>query len=133
MTSIKTSLQARDEAAARKQEAINGLRSVVAIRDEIYAAIDAELGQYPQYKDHGRTWDLGFITRTVTTKRGTAFKRGDVVLYHRNDDLRQHGIEGPTAYSVRNGIDTALDDDMVEPLAVETTYRHALGLVTFAE
>jgi hypothetical protein len=126
-------LLARDTAAAEAQAAINGLTRVGEIRDAILAEIQKELGQYPQYAGYGEDMALGFITKQVKTKRGIAFKRGDVVLYKKDGDPENLGLDEFVAYSVRNGIGTLIDPDAIEPLATSTTYRHPDGLVTLAE
>lgn len=132
MTSPLSTLRARDAAAAQAQQAINQLTKVSEIREAIYAAIDAELGQYPQYKDHARTWALGFITAPTRTKRGIAFRTGDVVLYTTRDERMGDVTDGfVSAYSVRNGVDTSIPVNTIEPLATTTYLRHPAGLVSF--
>ena len=126
-------LLARDTAAAEAQAAINGLTRVGEIRDAILAEIQKELGQYPQYAGYGEDMALGFITIQVKTKRGLAFKRGDVVLYkglYKDGAPEDLGLDEFVAYSVRNGIGTVIGADAIEPLATTTTYRHPDGLVT---
>jgi len=59
--------------------------------------------QYPQYDGHwdGPEWVLVKVTRTIRTKMGVAFKRGETALG------RPSGM-GWTVYSVSNRCNTAV-------------------------
>lgn len=65
--------------------------------------------EYPQYDGHwdGPEWFLVKFTRRVRTKSGVAFEPGDVSIARSPED----GDEYPTAYSLRNKIDTSVDWD----------------------
>lgn len=73
--------------------------------------------QYPQYKDYwaGDEWKLGTIRRTITTKGGTRFKAGDLVIFKDRDPLDPYVPECATAYSVRGQINCAIhQSDVIE-------------------
>jgi len=93
------------------QEQINAAPDANAAREAIEQAAYAKHAAYRQYDGHwsGERWKLGVIDRRVRTRMGTAFERGDVVLY-RDHEPHRDGTEAVhlTAYSVRNGVDTAL-------------------------
>jgi hypothetical protein len=64
--------------------------------------------RYPQYVNHWDTWGLARITNTVKTKLGTAFAPNDVVLIKPAEPGKIVPDAYATAYSFRNGIDTAI-------------------------
>jgi hypothetical protein len=113
-----------------EQARINELTDVAEIRAAVERAAEAAHASWPQYEGYwsGDRWQLGFIKRTTRTRMGVAFREGDVVLYRTREDALMY----VTAYSVRNGVETALEDDRIEPLATSMTTRHADGLVIFA-
>jgi hypothetical protein len=87
------------------------------------AEAESAHAQYPQYAGHWNGWRIAEITRTVRTKLGVAFEVGDLVLVSpevREDKVAPRGrnefadyADWPikqfaTAYSYRNGCDTAI-------------------------
>lgn len=73
-------------------------------RAEVIEQAEAAHAQYPQYRGHwdGDEWVLVQFKRRVTTKLGDAFLPGDITLARMDDDTY------PTAYSLRNRIDTSV-------------------------
>lgn len=89
------------------QEAINVIESIEDARECIRRAAAVAHTAFPQYEGHwiGEEWQVGVIGSRVRTKLGTAFEAGDVVLFKREG----YGNTETTAYSIRNGVDTAVD------------------------
>ena len=78
------------------------------LADTIRNSAKAAHAQYPQYAGHwdGPEWILVEVTRTVKTKLGAAFVKGDI-------SLGKVETEGPmagswTIYSVSNKVDTGV-------------------------
>lgn len=67
--------------------------------------VDSE--KYPQYKGHysGDEWEIEEVKQEVFTKMGPAFYFGDVTLVKREGSV---GFSHVTAFSFRNGVDTAI-------------------------
>jgi hypothetical protein len=61
----------------------------------------------PQYAGHwsGDEWQVGTVGTRVRTKSGVAFEAGGLVLFKRGEGYQR--VE-TTAYSIRNGVDTAV-------------------------
>lgn len=78
------------------------LEQVIAAAEEAHASL-------PQYEGHWSTgeWFLVRFTRRVRTKMGVAFERGDVTIAHA-PRYRDQWDDCPTAYSLRNEIDTSV-------------------------
>lgn len=76
--------------------------------------------RWPQFDGHwdGEDWRLGRIKYRVRTKSGAAFEPGDVVLHRRVDPAWQTGGHD-VAYSLRRGVDVALESAAVEELALD--------------
>jgi hypothetical protein len=89
------------------QDAINAIESVEAAREYIGRAAATAHAAFPQYEGHwsGDEWQVGVIGSRVRTKCGVSFEAGDVVLFKREG----YGNTETTAYSIRNGVDTAVD------------------------
>lgn len=106
------------------QEAINAINCAEAARECITRAAARAHARFPQYEGHwgDDKWQVGVIRSRVRTKLGVAFERGDLILWHEPtaEDIRFAEKDGlpahRTAYSIRNGIDTAFDTD-VRPMA----------------
>ena len=80
---------------------------------DLVANATATLAAYPQYKGchDGDEWTLIRVNRTVKTKMGTAFVKGEIALARRRDeDMKRvlDGEDGWTAWSVSNGVHTSL-------------------------
>jgi len=109
---------------AALQDAINTIESAEGARDCIARAAARAHARFPQYEGHwsGDGWQVAVIGSRVRTKGGTAFERGDVILWHEPTaiDIRLAEEDGlpphRTAYSIRNGVDTAFDV-YVRPMA----------------
>lgn len=127
-------LKERDANAAVQQETINALVDAGVKVADIRAAVErvagAEHEGFAQYAGYwsGDEWALGLVTSTIRTKRGTAFRRGDIVLFTARGAVA--GDTTVTAYSIRNGVNTSLRATDVDALATTTLYRHERGLVT---
>ncbi len=89
------------------QEAINAIESVEAAREYIRRAAAVAHAAFPHYEGHwsGEEWQIGVIGSRVRTKIGVVFEAGDVVLFKREG----YGNTETTAYSIRNGVDAAVD------------------------
>lgn len=71
------------------------------------ADADASHAQYPQYAGHWDGFVLARVNKHVKTKMGVAFEKGDLCLVQVSEPhLLGAGVV--TAYSNRNGCDTAL-------------------------
>lgn len=82
-------------------------------KEDVIRAAEEAHARYPQYRGHwrGPEWKLVLVRRTVRTKMGVAFERGDVTVA-RPDPCHPCYV---TAYSLRNAVDTMLDArDVVE-------------------
>jgi hypothetical protein len=62
--------------------------------------------QHPQYNGHWDGFVLARVKKAVRTKMGVAFEKGDLALVQTGDHTL--GADAVTAYSNRNGCDTAL-------------------------
>lgn len=94
---------------ARKQENINRMWDSGRLTfDDIKSLADQAHWFYPQYLGHwnaARGWQLARVTQDVTTKRGVAFKAGDIVIAKKSGFLFSSEW---TVYSVRNRCNTGL-------------------------
>ena len=104
------SLAARQRYAAMRQAAVNA----EALRYGLDRAADAArmvaTSTHRAYPQYAGKWDahVPFVVLSkVTTKLGTAFLPGDVVL-SRPASVRLGSFTGRSCYSVRNGIETSL-------------------------
>ena len=91
------------------------------LRNALVKTAEAHVAQWPQYKDHFVGYVLGRVKKTVKTKLGVAFTRGETVLVNPGSleyghDVRGNGHNYLTAWSVRNKIDTELRAEYVEAL-----------------
>lgn len=86
-----------------------------AKRVELVAVANAQNAQWPQYRGMFEGYRIGRVTRTVKTKLGLAFEKGEIVIW--NCESRDIG-RGPevsfVAYSVRNRCNTGLPRTMLE-------------------
>jgi hypothetical protein len=92
------------------------------LRRALITEAAAAHAQYPQYEGHWDNWRVAEITRRVRTKMGVAFQAGDLVLVAPQTTTEKVAPrsrqpiayedwptkEFATAYSRRNGIDTAV-------------------------
>jgi len=75
--------------------------------------------KYPQYAGTHADMVLGRVRRSVRSKFGVAFKRGDIVLYKPVPETLGMQGEHYSIWGVRNDIHSLLPVDWVEPYATE--------------
>lgn len=79
----------------------------------------AQVARWPQYDGHFASYRLARVKRSVTTKAGRAFKRGEIVIAvertmfpeSMDSDAADWTV---TAWSVSNAVDTSLRGSDVE-------------------
>lgn len=100
------------------QKAINALHfqpeTQRIIRALIRALAEREHKGFPQYKGHWDGWALCRIGRRVKTKLGVAFEPGDLAICHRSEFRFPDAPWTVTAYSIRNAVNTSVDNSAVE-------------------
>jgi hypothetical protein len=106
--------QEQINAAADRQTLVHRVRKLIT--DAAYERV-TEFRQYDGHWD-GDEWQLGRCQGNVTTKMGQAFLADDVILWRerKNDFHDETTASYVTAYSVRNGIDTAIPAKRVRKL-----------------
>jgi hypothetical protein len=78
---------------------------------EALAALKADAerthAQYPQYKGHWDNYRLCRVKKTIKTKMGVAFEKGDlaIMVEFEGSDIAPQLKGSLTVYSQRNGID----------------------------
>ncbi len=79
------------------------------LKQDIIDQAAADHAQHPQYQGHwdGEDWYMVVFTKRVTTKMGIAFEAGDVTIAHGPAGEDEYDTF-PTAYSLRNKIDTSV-------------------------
>jgi hypothetical protein len=112
----------REFVGAEAQEEINAIAEDLLERDpgglrgtvERFAAEAHRI--YPQYAGYWDGWTLARIRTRVVTKMGVAFEAGDVVLAKPNPFVGWAFPIGEeaAAYSVRNGINTAIREGQLD-------------------
>lgn len=110
--SILSDIRARAAAAADLLDVVKYLPQEDA-KKALRTDAEKSHEQYPQYAGHWDNHKIGRVTRTVKTKMGLAFEKGDLCLYA--EDI----IDGKacrTAYSNRNGSDTIVRPSYIEAL-----------------
>jgi len=104
-TTYATELNDRIDFQNRQQDDVN----LIGPSAGVIARIAAQAhDQYPQYEGHWDGWTRYRIRHRIVTKMGEAFLPGDIVIGHHDGG---HLI----AYSIRNGIDTAISGGNADP------------------
>lgn len=65
--------------------------------------------RFPQYRGHFDAYEVVRVTRSINTKAGQAFKRGDLTIAKWQEADERFGLPaGWVAFSFRNGCDTGI-------------------------
>lgn len=81
---------------------------------------ESDHAMYPQYKGHWNGWKLCRVKKTIRTKMGVAFVKGDIALARPNTETIEYGKyagkESRTVYSCLNRCNTCLLESEIEML-----------------
>jgi hypothetical protein len=113
-----TLVQIRERAAKaalliEKCKSLSVADALVALK----ADADQSHAQFPQYKGHFDGYALCRVKKTIKTKAGIAFEKGDLAIMtpFKSFDVYNHAFDSTmTVYSARNGVDTVVRSCDVE-------------------
>ncbi len=115
-TTTKTET-ARKETAAMTTASTLSPSALEIVRLSLIGAAASQMAAYPQYAGHFDGYQVARATKTVKTKMGLAWNKGELLIY--KTESRDIG-RGPeicfTAYSVRNRCDTGIPRACLEML-----------------
>jgi hypothetical protein len=111
-------IRAREEAAQVLLGRVGMMDDSEAIKNTLRAAAGYALAQYPQYQGHWDNHQLCIVTKTIKTKMGVAFKKGDLALFapveSESNGKEFADCDKVTVFSHRTGCDTIISRNSIK-------------------
>jgi hypothetical protein len=110
MNTILAQIQARAARASDFMATVNRMPPAAALAS-MKAHAGHEHAEFPQYRGKWDNHKIGQMTRSVKTKMGVAFEKGDFCMYV-EDTLEGKAVV--SVYSIRNGAETIVNPSYVK-------------------